>query len=113
MDFGDKEPELTKQPLNSSSDEKSTPVSDQPKFSALEQSNKDKEDTTTIIDDDLLNVFKNVENITEYNNNDSNSSTLNPAESEQNSEELVIQEEHVDGLIQNKSTDVNMTAIII
>lgn len=112
MEFGDKKPELTTRPLNTSSDEASTPISDQPKFSALEQSNKYEKETATIIDD-VPNVFNKVENINEYNNNDSNSSTLRPAESDQISEERVILEEHVDVLLQNKSANVNMTEIIV
>lgn len=104
--LSDEEPETT------NSSEKSASISDQPEFSALEQSKTDEEETTTIIDD-IPNVFNNVKNITEYNNNDSNTSTLEPAvESEQHSGKRVILGEQVDGLLQNKSADINLTTII-
>lgn len=98
--------------MNTSSDETSASVRDQPEFSALEQSNKDEEETTTIIDD-MPKVNNDSENTTEYNNDDSKAGTLQPAavESKQNSGPRFILEKHVDGLLQNKSADMNITTI--
>lgn len=110
--FFDEKPETTTRPLNTSSDETSASVRDQPEFSALEQSNEDEEETTTIIDD-MSKVKNDSENTTEYNNDDSKSGTLQPAavESKQNSGPRFILEEHVDGLLQNKSVDMNISTI--
>lgn len=110
--FVDEKPETTTRLLNTSSDETSASVRDQPEFSALEQSNKDEEKTTTIIDD-IPKVINDSENTTEYNNDDSKSGTLQPAavESKQSSGPRFILEEHVDGLLQNKSADMNITTI--
>lgn len=98
--------------MNSARDETSASVRDQPEFSALEQSNNGEEETTTIIDD-MPKVINNSENTTEYNNDDSKSGTLQQAavESKQNSGPRFILEEHVNGLLQNKSADINITTI--
>lgn len=104
----DEETELTTQPLNTS--EKSALISNQPVFSALEQSKQYEEETTTIMDD-LSNLFNNTENVTE-NNNESHSSTLEPViESEPTTGPSVSLEERVDGLLQNKSEAINLTSI--
>lgn len=108
----DEKPETTTRPLNTSSDKTSASVRDQPEFSALAQSNEDEEDTTTIIDD-MPKVNNDSENTTVYNNDDSKSGTLQSAavESKQNSGARFILEEHVDGLLQNKSVDMNITTL--
>lgn len=110
--FVDEKTKTTTRPLNTSSDEASASVRDQPEFSALEQSNEDEEEPTTIIDD-MPKVNNDSENTTEYNKDDSEAGTLQPAavESKQNSEPRFIPEEHVDGLLQNKSADMNITTI--
>lgn len=110
--FVDEKPETTTRPLNTSSDEASASVIDQPEFSALEQSNEDEEETTTIIDV-MPKVNNDSENTTEYNKDDSKSGTLQPAavKSKQNSGPRFILEEHVDGLLQNKSVDMNITTM--